>query len=98
MSMMYAPLPTNPITDDLRCSWARLFGKFVESAREKTGRSIEEAASRIGMTVEDWEQVEAGMLLPNTREQVYVLADALDIEWAAMVEIVRLCRNGWGIM
>lgn len=97
MSMMYAPLPSSPITDDLRCSWARLFGKFVEGAREKTGRSIEEAASRIGMTVEDWKEVEAGLLLPNTREQVYVLADALDIEWSAMVEIVQLCRGAWSL-
>jgi len=97
MSMTYAPLPSSPITNDLRYSWARLFGKFVESAREKTGRSIEEAAARIGMSVEDWEQVEAGLLLPNTREQVYVLADALDIEWSAMVEIVQLCRGAWGL-
>ena len=59
-------------------------GKFVESTREKTGRSIEEAASRIGMSAEDWQQVEAGTLLPNTREQVYLLADALDVEWDAM--------------
>ena len=98
MSMTYTPLPRNPLTDDLRCSWARLFGRFVESAREKTGRSIEETASRIGMTVEDWQQVEAGLLLPNTREQVCVLADALDIEWSAMAEIVLLCRNAWGVM
>jgi len=70
----------------------------VESAREKTGRSIEETAVRIGMTVEDWQEVEAGRLLPNTREQVYVLADAVDIEWDAMAEIVSLCRNAWGLM
>ena len=98
MSMMYTPLPSSPLTDDLRCSWARLFGKFVESAREKTGRSIEDTAARIGMTIEDWQEVEAGRLLPNTREQVYVLADAVDMEWDAMVEIVRLCRNAWGLM
>jgi len=98
MSMHYAPLPSTPVTDDLRCSWARLFGLFVESAREKTGRSIEETAARIGMSVEDWQEVEAGRLLPNTREQVYVLADAVDIEWDAMAEIVSLCRNAWGLM
>jgi len=98
MSMQYAPLPSAPITDDLRCCWARLFGLFVESAREKTGRSIEETAARIGMSVEDWQEVEAGRLLPNTREQVYVLADAVDIEWDAMAEIVSLCRNAWGLM
>jgi len=98
MSMQYAPLQSTPVTDDLRYSWARLFGLFVESAREKTGRSIEETAVRIGMTAEDWQEVEAGRLLPNTREQVYVLADAVDIEWGEMVEIVRLCRNAWGLM
>jgi ribosome-binding protein aMBF1 (putative translation factor) len=98
MSMNYAPLPSTPVTDDLRCCWARLFGLFVESAREKTGRSTEETAVRIGMTVEDWQEVEAGRLLPNTREQVYVLADAVDVEWSEMVEIVRLCRNAWGLV
>jgi len=98
MSMNYAPLPSNPVNDDLRCCWARLFGKFVESAREQTGRSIEQTAARIGMTIEDWQEVEAGRLLPNTREQVYVLADAIDMEWSEMVEIVRLCRNAWGLM
>jgi len=97
MSMHYAPLPTSPIPDDLRSAWARLFGMFVQSIRKKTGRSIEEASSRIGATLEEWEQVEAGTLLPNTPEQVQVLAYALDVEWEAMVEIVSLCRNAWGL-
>jgi transcriptional regulator with XRE-family HTH domain len=68
---------------------------FVGSIRKKTGCSIEEVASRIGMTIEEWEQVEDGTLLPNTPEQVQVLAYALDVEWDAMVEIVSLCRNAW---
>ena len=98
MSMHYAPLPTSPVPDDLRCAWARLFGMFVESIRQKTGNSMEDAASRIGMTLEEWEQVEAGALLPNTPDQVRVLAYALDVEWDAMVDIVSLCRGAWGLM
>ena len=98
MSTMYAPLPSNPLIDDIRCAWAQLFGMFVRSIRKKTGCSMEEAASRIDMTVEEWEQVEAGTLLPNTPDQVRVLAYALDVEWDAMVDIVSLCRGAWGVM
>jgi transcriptional regulator with XRE-family HTH domain len=93
--MRYVALPTQPVTDDLRYAWARLFGMFIGSIRKKTGSSIEEVAARIGMTVEEWEQVEDGTLLPNTPDQVRVLAYALDVEWDAMVEIVSLCRNAW---
>ena len=95
MSMRYAPLPSSRNTGDLRRAWAQLFGMFVQSIRKKTGSSIEEAASRIGMTVEEWEEVEAGALLPNTPDQVRVLAYALDVEWDAMAEIVSLCRGAW---
>ena len=95
MSMRYAPLPASRNTDNLRCAWAQLFGMFVQSIRKRTGSSIEQASSRIGMTVEEWEQVEDGTLLPNTPEQVRVLAYALDVEWDAMVNIVSLCRGAW---
>jgi transcriptional regulator with XRE-family HTH domain len=95
MSMHYAPLPTAPTTHDIRRAWAQLFGMFIQSIRKRVGSSMEEAASRIGMTVEEWEQVEAGTLLPNTPEQVRVLAYALDVEWESMVNIVLLCRSAW---
>lgn len=95
MSIRYAPLPSRRDTDDLRRAWGCLFGMFVQSIRRKTGSSMEQAASRIGMTVEEWEQVEDGTLLPNTPNQVRVLAYALDVEWDAMVEIVSLCRGAW---
>lgn len=95
MLMRYAPLPASRNSDNLRRAWAQLFGMFVESIRKRTGSSMEDAAARIGMTVEEWQQVEDGALLPNTPDQVRVLAYALDVEWDAMVEIVSLCQGAW---
>ena len=76
---------------------ARLFGTFIESGREKAGRSIEQAAELAGLEVPEWTAIEAGRELPNTRNGLRALADAADIEWGTMASIVMLCREAWGV-
>jgi transcriptional regulator with XRE-family HTH domain len=77
--------------------WARMFGRFIESGRQKAGLTVEQAAILAGMDPTEWTAIEAGALLPKTRRQLESMADALDLEWALMVRIVRLCREAWGL-
>ena len=97
MSMTFTLLPS---TDDNRyfeglC--ARLFGKFIESGREKAGLSVAQAAELAGMSLEDWTGIEVGTWLPNTRRQFRAIAAALDLDWATMTSIILMCRQAWGI-
>ena len=97
MSMTFAPLP---FTDDSRYFqgvWARMFGQFIRSARQKAGRSVEETALVAGMNPAQWLGVEAGDYLPMTRRQLHVVADAVAMEWASMAAVVLLCRQAWEI-
>ena len=97
MSMTFAPLP---LTDDSRYFqgvWARMFGQFIRSARQKAGRSVEETAIVAGMEPAQWLGVEAGDYLPMTRRQLHVVADAVAMEWASMAAVVLLCRQAWDI-
>ena len=77
--------------------WPRMFGSFVESAREKTGCSIEQAAVLAGMDPTEWTAIEAGDQLPKTRRQLQFMTAALEMEWATMVNIVCLCSGAWGL-
>lgn len=97
MSMTFAPLP---ITDEnlyFQGAWARMFGRFIQSAREKAGLSVEQAAILADMEAERWLAVEAGTSLPATRQQFQFMAIALEMEWAMMTQIILLCRQAWGI-
>ena len=91
MSMLFAPLPSTNDSEYFRGFWARMFGAFMESAREKTGRSIEQTANLAGMEAERWSAIEAGDWLPTTRQQFHLMASALDIEWATMASVVQMC-------
>lgn len=97
MSMTFAPLPRTAENDYFQGVWARMFGHFMESAREKAGLSVEQAAVLAEMTAEQWAAVEAGTWLPATRQQFQCMAIALEMEWATMTEIILLCRQAWGI-
>ena len=96
MSMLFAlPLASDPDHHDN--FWARLFGRFMQGARENAGSSIEETAILAGMDVAEWSAIEAGKLLPNTRQQFSSMAEALGMSWSGMAEIVQLCRGAWGL-
>jgi transcriptional regulator with XRE-family HTH domain len=95
--MLFAPLPSTTEDQYFQGVWSRMFGAFMESAREKAGLSVEQAAVLTGMGPEQWSAMEAGAWLPATRQQLHVLAAALDIEWTTMVSIVQMCSQAWGI-
>jgi hypothetical protein len=77
--------------------WARFFGQFMQSARDKVGLSVENAAELAGMDARNWLAMESGAWLPATRQQLQFIAAALDIDWAAMTRIVAMCRQAWGL-
>jgi transcriptional regulator with XRE-family HTH domain len=72
-----------------------MFGRFLRHDRLKTGRSIEECARLAGMVAAEWELMEAGQVLPGTREKVQAMAVALDMEWANMLVLAFFCRDAW---
>src|SRR5215472_1355472 len=93
MSMTFMPLQANE--DLVRGPWSRLFGRLMQGARESTGRSVEETAQLAGMEAAEWSAVEAGKLLPTTRQQFRSIADALGMEWLDMAKFVLICRGAW---
>ena len=97
MSMSFAFLQSNNDNDCFQGVWARVFGHFIQSAREKAGLSVENAAELAGMDARNWLATESGAWLPTTRQQLQFMAAALDIDWPTMVRIITLCRTAWGI-
>jgi len=77
--------------------WARMFGQFIQSGREKAGLSVEQAAVLAGMSLEDWAGIEIGTWLPHTRRQFHRIAAALDLDRDTMASIVLMCSQAWGI-
>jgi transcriptional regulator with XRE-family HTH domain len=77
--------------------WARVFGRFISSARERAGLSIENAAKLAGMDPRNWRATESGSWLPTTKQQLQLMAAAVHIDWSIMTRIVTLCREAWGI-
>jgi transcriptional regulator with XRE-family HTH domain len=75
--------------------WGQFFGMLIQGAREEKGRSIEETARLAGMTVSEWEEIEAGRV-PSTREQLVSMASALEVDWNGMASLAVLCRRAWG--
>jgi transcriptional regulator with XRE-family HTH domain len=93
MSSIIAPLsPSINPCDDF---WGRLFGRFIQSARENAAFSVGEAARLAGMGSAAWEAVEAGQV-PATLQQLEAIAAALNIERTAMADLVLLCSRAWG--
>jgi transcriptional regulator with XRE-family HTH domain len=97
MSMSFNVLEATADADYFRGVWSRMFGQFIQSAREKAGLSIEQAAVLAGMSAEDWAGVEIGTWLPTTRQQFRSMAGAIDMDWDTMTRIILMCRQAWGI-
>lgn len=97
MSMQFVPLPSTTDNEYFRGIWSRMFGAFIESARRKAGLSVDQAAVLAGMGVQRWSAIEAGAWLPTTRQQLHLMAAALDLDWATMAQIILMCRRAWGL-
>jgi len=74
-------------------SLGRLFGQCIKSAREKCGRTVEQAAWLAGMELSQWEAVETGYV-PHP-ERLRPMADALGISFERFSPIVLICRGAW---
>ena len=97
MSNTFATLPSaSSGANYFQGVWSRMFGSFMQSAREKGGWPVEQTAELAGMDAAEWTAIEAGTQLPSTRQQLESMADALEMEWATMAQIVLLCRQAWG--
>ena len=96
MSMTFTELPSTTENQYFQGVWARMFGHFIESGREKAGLSIAQAAYLAGMTAKDWAGLEIGTWLPTTRQQFRSMAGAIGIEWDTMTRIILMCRQAWG--
>ncbi len=97
---MITSLAFLPSTDDnqyFQELWARVFGRFIQSAREKAGLSVENAAELAGMDHRNWRATESGSWLPTTKQQLQFMAAAVDIDWPTMTRVVTMCREAWGI-
>ena len=75
--------------------WTRLFAAGVEHARNATGRSVEEAARLAGMKLYQWMALEAGRWLPQTGEQLWAIAGALEMSDERIANWVLLCSSAW---
>ena len=97
MSMtMFTPAMPFHNSEGNRRSFGRLFGRFIQGSREKTGLSTVDMAALAGMTAIKWEAVEAGQV-PETREELESVARALKMGRGELGELVLLCRDAWGV-
>jgi transcriptional regulator with XRE-family HTH domain len=97
MSRQFASLLSTSDNTYFQGVWSRMFGAFIESARRKAGLSVDQAAALAGMDAQRWSAIEAGAWLPTTRQQLHLIAAALDLDWATMAQIVLMCRQAWGL-
>ena len=79
MSMMSSPsLPARHRTAARPEVCAHLLGKHIRIARTSDGRPVEKLAPSAGMTVEEWESIEAGQA-PDTWEYICMMIWVLNI-------------------
>ena len=97
MSMSFTCFDSNDDKQYFQGVWARMFGHFIQSGREKAGLPIEAAAWFANLDDQQWSAMESGDLLPTTREQLQLVASALDIPWDTMSRMIVMCRQAWGI-
>ena len=73
--------------------WAECFGMLIARARERSGRSVEDASQRAGLDPAYWQQIEAGSV-PDWAELQRV-ADGIGVPVARIVSLVYLCSEAW---
>lgn len=95
--MLLTLLPSTTENEYFEGVWARMFGSFMASGREKASLSVEQVAELTGIEAAQWSAMEAGDWLPENRQQFRSIAAALNIEWPLMVSVVQLCSQAWGI-
>ena len=89
MSMSFFPL--SPLR---RRFWGEFFGRAIQNAREKRGRSVEEAAQLAGMEAFEWAAIEAGQV-PVSPGRIHALAVGLDLADVEICSLILFCREAW---
>jgi transcriptional regulator with XRE-family HTH domain len=88
---MFASLPSSYLFGQ---SMGRLFGSGIHEARKTAGLSIEEAARLSGMEISEWMAIEDGCV-PQDVNQLRAMADAMEINFDKIANMVLLCRAAW---
>lgn len=94
-SLFPEALSRSPRAAYQRQVWAEFFGTMIRSVRENKGRSLEATAPRAGMSAARWQAMEEGQV-PETREQLVAIAEALEADLDAIAALAVLCRQAWG--
>ena len=91
---MYTSLPSSYPNEMFRQSMGRLFGFGIQEARKGAGLSIERAAHLSGMKASEWTAIEEGQV-PQDINQLRAMADAMEIGFDKIANMVLLCRDAW---
>ena len=79
---------------DTRKVWGLLFGEDIQGVRENKGLSVEETAGRAGMTVAEWQAIEAGQV-PRNWAQICSMAEGLRESRVGIASLVLLYGGAW---
>lgn len=92
MSMRVSSSSSARRSPEYRRLCAQIFAEHILAARLRDGRPLAELAPLAGLTVEEWEQIEAGQA-PGTWEQVLLLAVVLGFGRSWLEYFSRLCEG-----
>ena len=94
MSTMFSPSHPASRPAARRQVWGQTFGVLIRKIRVNDDRPLEEIAPRVALTVPEWKAIEAGQI-PDTWEQVCLMAAALRLGRSWMVLLGQICAGAW---
>jgi len=74
--------------------WGVLFGEEIQLRRQEQGISIEDAAERAGLSVEQWQEMETGQV-PESWQQLCAVAEGLGEKRVEMASLVIRYAGAW---
>ena len=95
MSMLISDPLLASATQSARRFFAGMFASGIENARIAAGKSIPEAARLAGLELSEWMALEAGAWRPQTPEQLWAIAGALEMDCNRLASFVLLCWAAW---
>ena len=94
VNKMFPSFSPNQFPEQRRQLWGRLFGLFIQGARNETKMSVEEAAGVSGMTVSEWMAIEQGHV-PLDINRLRAISATLELTWDRLVNMLAVCREAW---
>ena len=91
MTVSHPPLSRRAVP---RRAHGQNFGGLIRAARLDLGLPLEEIAPLAGLTVPEWEAIEAGKV-PDLVEQIYLLVQALQLGNSWRPYLVKLFIGAW---